>query len=108
MASSTEDLGALDSWEVADLEESMNRLNLEPKMVQDYVQMQMQMQEIQDNIRSKRNKIFLLMEEQRIRSMRKVVTEVGEEETNERTDIPSSFSFLPHVKLMVTVSGAMV
>lgn len=32
-----------------------------PETVQDFVQMQMQ--EIQDNIRSRRNKIFLLMEE---------------------------------------------
>lgn len=32
-----------------------------PETVQDFVQMQLQ--EIQDNIRSRRNKIFLLMEE---------------------------------------------
>lgn len=32
-----------------------------PEMVRDFVQMQLQ--EIQDNIRSRRNKIFLLMEE---------------------------------------------
>lgn len=34
-----------------------------PETVQDF--MQMQLQEIQDNIRSRRNKIFLLMEEVR-------------------------------------------
>lgn len=34
-----------------------------PETVQDFVQMQFQ--EIQDNIRSRRNKIFLLMEEVR-------------------------------------------
>ncbi|XP_059668697.1 protein ORANGE-LIKE, chloroplastic isoform X2 [Cornus florida] len=71
-----------------------------PETVQDFVQMQLQ--EIQDNIRSRRNKIFLLMEEvrrlrvqQRIKSV-KVIDESGEEE-NEMPDIPSSIPFLPHV-----------
>ncbi|XP_020972357.1 protein ORANGE-LIKE, chloroplastic isoform X1 [Arachis ipaensis] len=80
-----------------------------PETVQDFVQMQLQ--EIQDNIKSRRNKIFLLMEEfgifiwqvrrlrvqQRLKSLRKVVNEEGEEETNEMPEIPSSIPFLPHV-----------
>ncbi|KAL0337031.1 UNVERIFIED_CONTAM: protein ORANGE-LIKE, chloroplastic [Sesamum calycinum] len=71
-----------------------------PETVQDFVQMQLQ--EIQDNIRSRRNKIFLLMEEvrrlrvqQRIKSM-KVVDESCVVE-DEMPDIPSSIPFLPHV-----------
>lgn len=63
----------------------------------------MQLREIQDNIRSRRNKIFLLMEEvrrlrvqQRIKNV-KVVNEISEEEANEMPDIPSSIPFLPHV-----------
>lgn len=71
-----------------------------PETVQDFVQMQLQ--EIQDNIRSRRNKIFLLMEEvrrlrvqQRIKSV-EVMSGSGEE-ANEMPDIPSSIPFLPHV-----------
>ncbi|KAK9291058.1 hypothetical protein L1049_009243 [Liquidambar formosana] len=71
-----------------------------PDTVQDFVKMQLQ--EIQDNIRSRRNKIFLLMEEvrrlrvqQRIKSG-KFINESGEE-TDEMPDIPSSIPFLPHV-----------
>ncbi|PSS15907.1 Protein ORANGE-LIKE like [Actinidia chinensis var. chinensis] len=71
-----------------------------PETVQDFVQMQLQ--EIQDNIKSRRNKIFLLMEEvrrlrvqQRIKSF-KIVDENGDDE-NEMPDIPSTIPFLPHV-----------
>jgi hypothetical protein len=63
----------------------------------------MQLREIQDNIKSRRNKIFLLMEEvrrlrvqQRIKGV-KVVDESVEEDANEMLDIPSSIPFLPHV-----------
>ncbi|XP_020527391.1 protein ORANGE-LIKE, chloroplastic isoform X1 [Amborella trichopoda] len=70
-----------------------------PETVQDFVQMQLQ--EIQDNIKSRRNKIFLLMEEvrrlrvqQRIKSSESVV-ESSEE--NEMPEIPSSIPFLPHL-----------
>lgn len=63
----------------------------------------MQFQEIQDNIRSRRNKIFLLMEEvrrlriqQRLKNL-KVIDENDNEEANEMPDIPSSIPFLPHV-----------
>ncbi|GAB2272162.1 hypothetical protein Dimus_006982 [Dionaea muscipula] len=63
----------------------------------------MQVQEINDNIKSRRNKIFLLMEEvrrlrvqQRIKEM-KVFDEMDDEVTNEMPDIPSSIPFLPHV-----------
>ncbi|KAI3409479.1 uncharacterized protein J3R85_019308 [Psidium guajava] len=65
--------------------------------------MQMQFKEIQDNIRSRRNKIFLLMEEvrrlrvqQRTKNM-KVINENGKEEADEMPDIPSSIPFLPHM-----------
>lgn len=63
----------------------------------------MRLKEIQDNIQSRRNKIFLLMEElrrlkvqQRIKSL-KVIDESGEEEADEMPDIPSSIPFLPRV-----------
>ncbi|GAU51319.1 hypothetical protein TSUD_25380 [Trifolium subterraneum] len=72
------------------------------KTVQDFVQMQLQ--EIQDNIKSRRNKIFLLMEEvrrlrvqQRMRNIRRAFSEEGEEDANEMPEIPSSIPFLPHV-----------
>nr|XP_028948646.1 protein ORANGE-LIKE, chloroplastic-like isoform X3 [Malus domestica] len=72
-----------------------------PETVQDFVQMQLQ--EIQDNIRSRRNKIFLLMEElrrlrvqHRIR-MAKDMDAACEEESNEMPDIPSTIPFLPHI-----------
>ncbi|KAK9985858.1 hypothetical protein SO802_030809 [Lithocarpus litseifolius] len=72
-----------------------------PETVQDFVQMQLR--EIQDNIRSRRNKIFLLMEEvrrlrvqQHIKNV-KVFNESSEEEANEMPDIPSSIPFLPYV-----------
>lgn len=62
----------------------------------------MELQEIHDNIRSRRGKIFLLMEEvrrlrvqQRIKNM-KAVDETHEEE-NELPNITSSIPFLPHV-----------
>ncbi|XP_052176343.1 protein ORANGE-LIKE, chloroplastic isoform X2 [Diospyros lotus] len=73
-----------------------------PETVQDFVQMQMQ--EIQDNIRSRRNKIFLLMEEvrrlriqQRLRSIKDVGDSSSEE--YEMPDIPSSIPFLPHTPM---------
>ncbi|CAN8237164.1 unnamed protein product [Cochlearia groenlandica] len=69
--------------------------------VQDF--MQMQLQEIQDNIRSRRNKIFLLMEEvrrlrvqQRIKNV-KSISELSELEATEMPEIPSSIPFLPNV-----------
>ncbi|VFQ79720.1 unnamed protein product [Cuscuta campestris] len=68
-----------------------------PETVQDFVQMEAQ--EIQDNIRSRRNKIFLLMEEvrrlriqQRLKGL-KVMGESGEEE-DEMPDIPSTIPFV--------------
>ncbi|KAL5545799.1 hypothetical protein UlMin_005486 [Ulmus minor] len=71
-----------------------------PETVQDFVQMQLQ--EIQENIRSRRNKIFLLMEEvRRLRVQQRIkfkeIDESGEEEPDEMPDIPSSIPFLPHV-----------
>ncbi|KAL0728546.1 hypothetical protein Bca4012_024639 [Brassica carinata] len=71
--------------------------------VQDFVQMQVQ--EIQDNIRSRRNKIFLLMEEvRRLRVQQRIksVKSINEEddtvvEATEMPEIPSSIPFLPNV-----------
>ncbi|XP_043697979.1 protein ORANGE-LIKE, chloroplastic [Telopea speciosissima] len=62
----------------------------------------MQMQEIQDNIRSRRNKIFLLMEEvRRLRVQQRIknakIIDDSSEEANEMPEIPSSIPFLPHV-----------
>ncbi|KAL2503044.1 chaperone protein dnaJ-related [Forsythia ovata] len=71
-----------------------------PETVQDFVQLQLQ--EIHDNIRSRRSKIFLLMEEvrrlrvqQRIKSVKSI--DERHEEENELPNIPSSIPFLPHV-----------
>eukprot|EP01018_Ginkgo_biloba_P020082 Gb_39394 [translate_table: standard] len=71
-----------------------------PETVQDFAKMQLQ--EIQDNIRSRRNKIFLLMEEvrrlrvqQRIKSAER--SSMNAEEEDEMPDIPSSIPFLPYV-----------
>ncbi|XP_072970212.1 protein ORANGE-LIKE, chloroplastic-like isoform X2 [Typha angustifolia] len=70
-----------------------------PETVQDFVQMQLQ--EIQENIRSRRNKIFLLMEEvRRLRIQQRIRNEECTEESseeNELLDIPSTIPFLPHV-----------
>ncbi|XP_050228477.1 protein ORANGE-LIKE, chloroplastic [Mercurialis annua] len=79
-----------------------------PETVQDFVQMQLL--EIQDNIKSRRNKIFLLMEEvrrlriqQRIRRKTAKVIDVirqqqeEEEESDEMPEMTSSIPFLPHV-----------
>ncbi|KAF4402883.1 hypothetical protein G4B88_010335 [Cannabis sativa] len=72
-----------------------------PETVQDFVQMQLQ--EIQENIKSRRNKIFLLMEEvRRLRVQQRIksINEIDEEdieEAYEMPDIPSSIPFLPDV-----------
>ncbi|KAK9126346.1 hypothetical protein Scep_015192 [Stephania cephalantha] len=63
----------------------------------------MQFKDIQDNIKSRRNKIFLLMEEvrrlrvqQRIKNC-KVTNEADDGDANEMPDIPSSIPFLSNV-----------
>ncbi|XP_047332758.1 protein ORANGE-LIKE, chloroplastic [Impatiens glandulifera] len=70
-----------------------------PETDEDFVQMQYQ--EIQDNIRSRRNKIFLLMEEvRRLRiqqRLRNIDVYDNLEDENEMPDIPSSIPFLPHM-----------
>ncbi|XP_008778060.1 protein ORANGE-LIKE, chloroplastic [Phoenix dactylifera] len=70
-----------------------------PETIQDFVQMQLQ--EIQDNIRSRRNKIFLLMEEvRRLRVQQHIKSvECAKEssEENEMPDIPSTIPFLSHM-----------
>lgn len=69
-----------------------------PETVQDFAKMEMQ--EIQDNIRSRRNKIFLLMEEvRRLRIQQRIKgAELGiidQREENELPDFPSFIPFLP-------------
>lgn len=69
-----------------------------PETVQDFVKMELQ--EIQDNIRSRRNKIFLHMEEvRRLRIQQRIKNaELGivkEERENELPDFPSFIPFLP-------------
>ncbi|KAL5701870.1 hypothetical protein ACHQM5_027156 [Ranunculus cassubicifolius] len=69
-----------------------------PETVQDFAQMQLQ--EIQDNIRSRRNKVFLLMEEiRRLRIQQRIRrAELGplkEDQENELPDFPSFIPFLP-------------
>ncbi|GLT39878.1 hypothetical protein SLA2020_140450 [Shorea laevis] len=69
-----------------------------PETVQDFAKMEMQ--EIQDNIRSRRNKIFLHMEEvRRLRIQQRIKgTELGilnEQQENELPNFPSFIPFLP-------------
>lgn len=69
-----------------------------PETVQDFAKMELQ--EIQDNIRSRRNKIFLHMEEvRRLRIQQRIKdVETGmlkDEEDNELPDFPSFIPFLP-------------
>ncbi|KAI3749924.1 hypothetical protein L2E82_20545 [Cichorium intybus] len=70
-----------------------------PETVQDFIQMQTK--EIQDNIRSRRNKIFLLMEEvRRLRVQQRLKNKKSNQISSEDTempDIPSSIPFLPSV-----------
>nr|CAB3446791.1 unnamed protein product [Digitaria exilis] len=69
-----------------------------PETIEDFVQMQSQ--EIQDNIKSRRNKIFLLMEEvRRLRVQQRIRTaesKVASIEENEMPEIPSTIPFMPH------------
>lgn len=69
-----------------------------PETVLDFAKMEMQ--EIQDNIRSRRNKIFLLMEEvRRLRIQQRIKSaELGilkDEQENELPSFPSFIPFLP-------------
>ncbi|EPS63754.1 hypothetical protein M569_11031, partial [Genlisea aurea] len=69
-----------------------------PETVQDFGQMEIQ--EIQDNIRVRRNKIFLLMEEvRRLRVQQRIKTRNSVEDSpeNEMPDMPSSIPFFPHM-----------
>lgn len=69
-----------------------------PETIEDFVQMQSQ--EIQDNIKSRRNKIFLLMEEvRRLRVQQRIRTsenKCASSEENEMPEIPSTIPFMPH------------
>ncbi|PQM39471.1 protein ORANGE-GREEN chloroplastic [Prunus yedoensis var. nudiflora] len=67
-----------------------------PETVQDFAKMELQ--EIQDNIRSRRNKIFLHMEEvRRLRIQQRIKSaELGtEDQENELPSFPSFIPFLP-------------
>ncbi|CAA0822625.1 Encodes a close homolog of the Cauliflower OR (Orange) protein. The function of OR is to induce th e differentiation of proplastids or other noncolored plastids into chromoplasts for carotenoid accumulation. Both proteins contain a Cysteine-rich zi /.../ger domain that is highly specific to DnaJ-like molecular chaperons [Striga hermonthica] len=69
-----------------------------PETVQDFAAMELQ--EIQDNIRSRRNKIFLQMEEvRRLRIQQRLKSAelgiVNDEQENELPDFPSFIPFLP-------------
>ncbi|KAL0452609.1 UNVERIFIED_CONTAM: protein ORANGE-GREEN, chloroplastic [Sesamum latifolium] len=69
-----------------------------PETVQDFAKMELQ--EIQDNIRSRRNKIFLHMEEvRRLRIQQRIKNAelgiVNEEQENELPNFPSFIPFLP-------------
>ncbi|KAL0359071.1 UNVERIFIED_CONTAM: protein ORANGE-GREEN, chloroplastic [Sesamum angustifolium] len=69
-----------------------------PETVQDFVKMELQ--EIQDNIRSRRNKIFLHMEEvRRLRIQQRIKSAelgiINEEQENELPNFPSFIPFLP-------------
>ncbi|KAJ0961610.1 hypothetical protein J5N97_001107 [Dioscorea zingiberensis] len=69
-----------------------------PETVQDFAKMEMQ--EIQDNIRSRRNKIFLHMEEvRRLRIQQRIKSAelgiINEKQENEVPDFPSFIPFLP-------------
>ncbi|KAF3320734.1 hypothetical protein FCM35_KLT14868 [Carex littledalei] len=71
-----------------------------PETVQNF--MQLQLQEIRDNIRSRRNKIFLLMEElRRLRVQQRIKSADSSlkrtEESEEMLDIPSTIPFLPNM-----------
>ncbi|WVZ75149.1 hypothetical protein U9M48_023235 [Paspalum notatum var. saurae] len=69
-----------------------------PETIEDFVQMQSQ--EIQDNIKSRRNKIFLLMEEvRRLRVQQRIrdsESKGASSEENEMPEIPSTIPFMPH------------
>ncbi|KAL0403025.1 UNVERIFIED_CONTAM: protein ORANGE, chloroplastic [Sesamum radiatum] len=69
-----------------------------PETVQDFAKMELQ--EIQDNIRSRRNKIFLHMEEvRRLRIQQRIKNAelgiINEEQENELPNFPSFIPFLP-------------
>ncbi|KAM0935510.1 hypothetical protein DsansV1_C29g0212581 [Dioscorea sansibarensis] len=69
-----------------------------PETVQDFANMELQ--EIQDNIRSRRNKIFLHMEEvRRLRIQQRIKSAelgiINEKQENEVPDFPSFIPFLP-------------
>ncbi|XP_066381856.1 protein ORANGE-LIKE, chloroplastic-like [Miscanthus floridulus] len=68
-----------------------------PETIEDFVQMQSQ--EIEDNIKSRRNKIFLLMEEvRRLRVQQRIRTSESKDantEENEMPEIPSTIPFMP-------------
>lgn len=80
-----------------------------PETIQDFAKMQLQ--EIQDNVRSRRNKIFLFMEEiRRLRVQQRIksadMRDVNDDDENEMPDISSSIPFVPRLlELKLGVGG---
>lgn len=73
-----------------------------PETIQDFAKMQLQ--EIQDNVRSRRNKIFLFMEEiRRLRVQQRIksadMRDVNDDDENEMPDISSSIPFVPRLTM---------
>ncbi|KAI3764677.1 hypothetical protein L2E82_14688 [Cichorium intybus] len=77
-----------------------------PSTVQDFIQMQTK--EIQDNIRSRRNKIFFLMEQvRRLRVQQCLKNKIRDQISSEDSEMPfilSSVPFLPSVELSSLVA----
>ncbi|KAK1261457.1 hypothetical protein QJS04_geneDACA008672 [Acorus gramineus] len=73
-----------------------------PEMVQDFAKMELQ--EIQDNIRSRRNKIFLHMEEvRRLRIQQRIKNaELGILNDRQENDLPDFPSFIPFLPPLTT------
>ncbi|RLM78102.1 uncharacterized protein C2845_PM12G15510 [Panicum miliaceum] len=87
-----------ESWVAGDGAPSSFCIIEGPETIEDFVKMQSQ--EIQDNIKSRRNKIFLLMEEvRRLRVQQRIRTAESKgasSEENEMPEIPSTIPFMPH------------
>lgn len=95
-----DDNGPMNQKEADELGSSSFCIIEGPETIQSFATMQLQ--EIRDNVRSRRNKIFLLMEEvRRLRVQQRIkiaeMSSAGDEIENEMPDIPSSIPFLPHM-----------
>lgn len=99
-SSSSDDVSAIPGASFGDNSSSNFSIIEGPESVQDFASLQLQ--EIQDNIKSRRNRIFLLMEEvrrlrvqERSKSMK--VSNGDAEDENELLDLQPSIPFLPRV-----------
>ncbi|MCO5603950.1 hypothetical protein L7F22_058107 [Adiantum nelumboides] len=74
-----------------------------PETVQDFAQLQLQ--EIRDNIKSRRNKIFLLMEEvRRLRIQQRIKSGENEVTNDAENEMPSFPSFIPFLPSLSTAT----